>query len=442
MSQQYLITVPAAGRRLPGQHFALESAFAQHLRELKHELGQRFDTIVVAMAYLDDSSYAALEHELTVIDEQREGIRFVPLYRFGCSKGEFVRELPVLVPQIARLTRESAFVHSHFSYDLFRPIGALFCAFAKAFGKPVIAVDDIDRRRDADMFYRTGRWSIRTYLMCKYLYDPTREFLQRAYVRYVDMMLFKELQQVEDFGHGSEHVRLFLDPNFSLEHVVDDAFVARKQARLSDPELPLRVLYFGRLVPYKGVDKMLEAVARARQSGAQLSFDIMGSGEQSPALQAQCERLGLADIVQFLPPRPYGPAFFEVLRERDVLLACPLSADTPRSAWDALASGMPLVAFDTPFYSSLAGISRAVELTTWPEVEPLAAALQALAADKQQLAPLVRNAVLTARENSGASWLERRVSWIDELLKVEPAHGDVHQQTDAGHDGQHARTAV
>lgn len=413
---RYLITVPAAARRTSPSTFAIESAFAQHLRELKHELGSRFSEIVVAMASMGDADWTRLQAELTTIDESQEHIRFVPMHRYGCSKLEFLQACPSLLPRIAQLVREADLIHSHFSYDIFRPIGAWFCAFAVLLGKPVLAVEDIDRRRDAEMFYRTGRWSKRTYWMCKHIYDPARDWLQRAYVRHIDMMLFKELQQVRDYGQGADHVRLFLDPNFSEEHVVDDAFVQRKIDALGDATRPLRALYFGRLVPYKGVDRMLEAVALARARGANLTFSIMGSGEQMPALQEQVQRLGLAEHVDFIAPREYGAEFFEVLRAHDLLLACPLAGDTPRSTWDALASAMPLLAFDTPFYNSMADFSGAAVVTPWPETEPFADKLVSLARDKRQLIPMVEAAVRTARENSGASWLKRRVQWVDELM--------------------------
>ena len=39
---RYLITSPAAGRRTSPTTFAGESAFVQHLRELKQELSGRF----------------------------------------------------------------------------------------------------------------------------------------------------------------------------------------------------------------------------------------------------------------------------------------------------------------------------------------------------------------------------------------------------------------
>ncbi len=415
--RRYLITIPAAARRLSPTTFACESAFVQHLRELKQELGPSWSEIVVAMASMSDEDWEQQKHALEVVDETKEHFRFEEMHRFGCSKAEFAASLPVLLPKISRLVRESDLVHSHFSYDIFRPIGAWFCFFAVQQKKRVLAVDDIDRREDAEMNYRMGRWNKRTYLTCKYLYDPARAWLQRQYVKKIDLMLFKEQQQVADFGHsqGANNVRLFLDPNFAPEHIVDDTFVTRKVQSLADRKRPLRLFYFGRLVPYKGIDKMLLAVAEASRRGANVTFDIMGSGEQEEMLRQLVDQLQIGHLVRFIAPLPYGSEFFSLLRERDVLLACPLSGDTPRSAWDALASGMPLVAFDTPFYKSMASISHAVELTQWPEVEPLAAKLVELAADKERLAPMVKSAVATARDNTGKSWLKRRVDWVQEI---------------------------
>ena len=68
----------------------------------------------------------------------------------------------------------------------------------------------------------------------------------------------------------------------------------------------------------------------------------MGSGEEQRALRELAEELHIHELVDWIAPRAYGPAFFEVLHEHDVLLACPLSGDTPRSAWESWAPAPPL----------------------------------------------------------------------------------------------------
>lgn len=412
---RYLITVSAAARRLSPGTFAAESGFVHHLRDLRRELAGRFTEIVVAMPSMRDADWEAQREMCETIDETAENIRLETLHERGCSRLQFWWSARRLYRQIGELVQRADLVHTDFAYDIFRPTGAWFCSHAARLGKRIIAVEDIDRRRDPEMNYKTGNWSLRQYLACRYLWDPIRDRLMRRYVRDADLMLFKEAAQVSDYGRGAPHVRLFLDPHYAASDVVDDQFVARKMATLEDERRPLRLTYFGRLVPYKGVDKMIQAVASAYHRGANLTFDIMGCGDKT-RLQQMIDDLGIHEIVNWLAPRPYGAEFFEVLRERDVLLACPLSSDTPRSAWDALASGMPLVAFDSPFYKSMAELSHAVVLSPWPEVEPLADQLLKLAADKHQLAPMVAAGVQTARANTGDMWLRRRIDWVVELM--------------------------
>ena len=54
----------------------------------------------------------------------------------------------------------------------------------------------------------------------------------------------------------------------------------------------------GRLVPYKGADILLEAVAEFLRSG-QLELHIIGDGPQKSLLEAMVDRLGIGNSVRF-----------------------------------------------------------------------------------------------------------------------------------------------
>lgn len=61
---------------------------------------------------------------------------------------------------------------------------------------------------------------------------------------------------------------------------------------------PLRACFIGRLVPYKGPDMVLEAIAPLAQSG-RLVLDMIGDGPMMPALRAQARALGIENAVTF-----------------------------------------------------------------------------------------------------------------------------------------------
>jgi len=79
-----------------------------------------------------------------------------------------------------------------------------------------------------------------------------------------------------------------------LENGVDlDLFTAEPWPA---PDMPLQILFVGRLLPFKGVAMLLEAVARLLLP---FRLTVVGAGPEELALRAQAEALGLQDRVAF-----------------------------------------------------------------------------------------------------------------------------------------------
>ncbi|MBL8820396.1 MAG: glycosyltransferase family 4 protein [Planctomyces sp.] len=78
-------------------------------------------------------------------------------------------------------------------------------------------------------------------------------------------------------------------------------FVARRCHRAS---LPLRCIFLGRLVPYKGVDLLIEAIAPLARSG-KLTLDIVGDGPQFSLIQERIGKLGIQDAVRMIGSVPH-----------------------------------------------------------------------------------------------------------------------------------------
>jgi glycosyltransferase involved in cell wall biosynthesis len=93
----------------------------------------------------------------------------------------------------------------------------------------------------------------------------------------------------------------------------------RSEAKVSPP----RILYAGNLVASKGVDVLIEAVARMRERGIDCELRILGVGPERGALEAMARRRGIASTVtfsSFVPqsnmPAEYGRSTVTVLPTR------------------------------------------------------------------------------------------------------------------------------
>ncbi|MEO1535091.1 MAG: glycosyltransferase family 4 protein [Planctomycetota bacterium] len=80
-----------------------------------------------------------------------------------------------------------------------------------------------------------------------------------------------------------------------------ERFVERRTRRA---EVPLRCVFLGRLVPYKGGDMLLEAAADLVKTG-KLTIEFVGDGPERGRLESMARELGLGEAVKFLGLVPH-----------------------------------------------------------------------------------------------------------------------------------------
>jgi glycosyltransferase involved in cell wall biosynthesis len=115
----------------------------------------------------------------------------------------------------------------------------------------------------------------------------TRALLSRL----CDGAIGNSRQAVERF------VELGFSPVFEVPHSTDMApFIEVARKRLYGTSRQLRLVTAGRLIPRKGVDRLLRAVAAARAAGAAVKLTVIGAGEEDARLRLLAAELGLGDV--------------------------------------------------------------------------------------------------------------------------------------------------
>jgi glycosyltransferase involved in cell wall biosynthesis len=134
------------------------------------------------------------------------------------------------------------------------------------------------------------------------------------------------------------------DRVFRALHTTDigpfHAVAARR--RLDGHDAPTTVLHVGRLIPRKGIDRLLHAVARARAEVA-LRLVLVGSGPEEPALRRLADELRLGDDIEF---RGFvdQPGLPEMYAEADVFAFPTLDDPFGIVLLEAVATALPVVA--------------------------------------------------------------------------------------------------
>jgi glycosyltransferase involved in cell wall biosynthesis len=157
--------------------------------------------------------------------------------------------------------------------------------------------------------------------------------------------------------------------------------VGRARGASPDPARQVTVLHVGRLIPRKGVDRLMQAVALASSSEANVRLVLVGSGPEEARLRALGARLGIADAVEFqgFVDQPGLPA---VYAEADVFAFPTLDDPFGIVLLEAMAAGLPVVA--SPFGGATADLveeGRNGFVADPDDTAAWARALVALAAD-------------------------------------------------------------
>lgn len=186
--------------------------------------------------------------------------------------------------------------------------------------------------------------------MCQAVVDRVSEYLSS------EVVLLKDVSLLEDDNRGvSEDLR----DEFGIEG-------------------PL-VMYIGNLERYQGIKLLVSAFARAAETAPGSLVIIGGKPAHIQQYREQAERLGVADRVHLVGPRPVA-RLGEYLRQADVLVSPRTKgSNTPMKIYSYLHSGVVLLATDLPTHTQVLN-DEIAELAA-PEVGPFGRALATLLGD-------------------------------------------------------------
>jgi len=111
------------------------------------------------------------------------------------------------------------------------------------------------------------------------------------------------------------------------------------------PSGPLRFLYAGRLLYWKGVHIAIRAFAEVVKQAPEATFTIVGDGPERSRLEEDVKQNNLLGKVEFIPRLPQN-TLFELYRSHDLFLFPSLHDSGGFVVLEALSLGLPVVCLD------------------------------------------------------------------------------------------------
>jgi glycosyltransferase involved in cell wall biosynthesis len=205
-----------------------------------------------------------------------------------------------------------------------------------------------------------------------------------------------------------------------LPNGIDSAAFADIQAK---PTKHFTIGYAGALVPYEGLDLLLEAVAQLRAGGADIAVKLIGDGSARVMLEARVRSLRLEDAVEFMGKLPPDAARARIAACS--LVCLPRRPDRvceivpPIKLVETMAIGVPLVLPDLPAFRAEAIDGETALFFRAGDSSDLARAIAQVQAD--QAAAAARAGEARRRALAERDWRQAVAAVSSALMPAKPA---------------------
>lgn len=279
-----------------------------------------------------------------------------------------------LLTSSAREALSSSVIHANWVI-----CGCLAGVLGRLFRKPVVTTlrgEDVTRAGRSSLDRLLLRACLRLSSRVVSVSQDMRDWLAENFIQYADKLVV-------------------------IENGVDQAFLAVGARRNYDnPVTAIHLITVGSLIPRKGVDQILRALAQLE--GVRPTLSVVGAGPEERALTDMAKSLGLTERVTFTGRVEPGevPA---LLAEADVFVLASHSEGRPNVILEAMAAGLPVIASDIPGVSEIVEYEHTGLLFDDGAMVQLVRCIETLSADqalRRRLGEQGRNRIL----GKGLTW--------------------------------------
>jgi glycosyltransferase involved in cell wall biosynthesis len=287
-----------------------------------------------------------------------------------------------------RAVRRVAALAEHVGADLLHPHGyksdLLAVLAGRRIGRPVLSTPHGFEKAlgvRLRLYLAAGRWALRR---CDLVAPLATELAT----------------QLEAMGVASERIHL-------VENGVDLSEVDRALVGPPDPVADPRhrpdekvVAYVGRLAPLKNLGSLVDAFALAARERSDLRLVLVGEGPEESALRKRIAASPVPDRIELLG---YREDRLSLLRHCRLFAMTSRHEGIPRSMMEAMALGLPAVAYRIPGTERLVLPGRTGELAAMDDAPSLARAMLHVLDDEDRWRTLARAAAARIRDHFSAA---------------------------------------
>lgn len=244
---------------------------------------------------------------------------------------DFIKKFPKNATPLIRAISENIHNWDLVWIRLPNPAGFIAYKIARKHGKPILLQMSGDQKKIVRAKY-SGMKRLIAYLGATFFTALDKKMIKET----PTLVLSSEL--LRKFRNYGDHLFYWLNSQVSQ----DDIYY-REDTCLGES---IHILYVGSLEKHKGLDYLMIAERKLRDAGYNVHLNLVGTGSQGSILKELTMNLSIHEYVIFHGYIGDHAQLLRVYRKNDIFILPSLSEGMPKVLFEAMASGLPIVAAD------------------------------------------------------------------------------------------------
>jgi len=312
--------------------------------------------------------------------------------------------------------------HSALVFPFLSPSEAKTYALCKAAGVPIVFGSEYSPRTEMQIIDSECR-------------NPLRRLRRKIWTIQAERTRLRMLKEAAGlqcsgtpcFDHYRNHnpnTLLFFDNRVRQSDVISPEVLEAKLAQRTS-NVPLRLVFGGRLIAMKGVLDLPLVAAELRRLNVAFKLDIYGTGTLQTALEQLIGRLDLRDHVFMKGVMDFREGWIPMLkRDADLFVCCHPQGDPSSTYPEVMSCGVPIAGYANEAFEGIVRESGCGWVTPMKQPRLLAAKIAELDANREAIAAAARRGREFALVNAFEPTFERRTN---HLVAISRLPGDIRQ---------------
>ncbi|MEG4806795.1 glycosyltransferase [Microcoleus sp. F8-D3] len=247
------------------------------------------------------------------------------------------------------------------------------------------------------------------------IWTYSQEYKQRKAIAMAEGLQCNGTPTYQEYKQLNRNPLFFLDTRIREGMLATEADIERRTENRSQ-DMPLRLVFSGRLIKMKGADHLLEVAKELKQLKVNFEMFISGVGELEEMMHQQIAAYQLNDCVKMLGVPDFKTEFFPFVKNNiDLFVCCHRQGDPSCTYIETMAAGVPIIGYANEAFQGITQMSEAGWVVPMNQPKQMAKKIAELSHNREEIKSMSFKSLKFAQQHTFEKTFQARVKHMQAI---------------------------